>query len=139
MYVRRRRVDRAARRLLLHLLMLVRVLAACAALAGCVDDPQPQPMLDAQQQFMQSAWPALVAGTHVTLDLPGGGRIGFTPNPVDGGLYLTDLAIIAGTRGLHVTHPLFVSEPAKLPIVIDGLDRFADIDATLGPDEVLAL
>lgn len=210
--------------------MLVRVLAACAAVAGCVDDPEPQPMLDAQQQFLQSAWPALggcvgchgsqpaidflapgtpdgayarlfafqppvvslespaaslvltmgkhtgpaldptaapvllawleqerserqpaaassaqvgpvalVTGTHVSLDLPGGGRLGFTPNPADRGLYLTDLAIIAGARGLHVTHPLFVSEPVKQPIVIDGLDRFADVDATLGPNEVLAL
>jgi hypothetical protein len=68
-----------------------------------------------------------------------GGTLGFIPVPVGSGLYLTQLAITAGPAGLHVVHPLFVSHPIKRPQMIDELDRFGDVDATLAPGEVLPL
>jgi len=32
-------------------------------------------------------------------------------------------------------HPLFVEHPARLPAIIDTLDRFSDVDVRLGANE----
>jgi hypothetical protein len=82
---------------------------------------------------------ALTVGTKMSLDLPGGGKLAFVPGAADGGLELAELAITAGAQGLHVTHPLFVDEPMRLPAVIDQIDRFADVDSILAANDVLAL
>lgn len=77
----------------------------------------------------------LSLGSPAQLALPTGGTIAFTPTSVAGGLQLSQLAITAPAGGLHVVHPLFVLDPAKLPAVVDALDRFADVDVRLGAGE----
>lgn len=81
----------------------------------------------------------LQMGTRVSLDLPGGSHLVFVPSVTSGGLDLQQLAITAGAQGLHVVHPLFVTHPVKLAAVVDELDRFSDVDATLAAHETLAL
>jgi hypothetical protein len=78
-------------------------------------------------------------GMPVSIDLPAGGKLGFVASSLSGGLYLSQLAIVAGPQGLHVAHPLFVTHPAKLPAVVDELDRFGDVDVKLAGGESLAL
>jgi hypothetical protein len=77
----------------------------------------------------------LTMGTPASLPLPTGGTISFTPSAFSGGLQLTQLAITAPASGLHVVHPLFVLDPAKLPAVVDALDRFSDVDVKLAAGE----
>jgi hypothetical protein len=82
---------------------------------------------------------SLVLGTPASLALPTGGTIAFTPSTIANGLYLSQLAITAPAAGLHVVHPLFVEHPARLPAIIDTLDRFSDVDVRLGPNETYEL
>lgn len=102
----------------------------------------------AQEQKERAAPPAMsvevgpvtvALGSRTALDLPAGGKLVFVGAQLAGGLDLSQLAITAGSRGLHVVHPLFVSHPDKLPAVIDANDRFADVDVHLGAGEQLAL
>jgi len=77
----------------------------------------------------------LVMGAPVSLPLPTGGTLAFTPSTIANGLYLSQLAITAPAGGLHVVHPLFVEHPVRLPAIIDTLDRFSDVDVRLGANE----
>src|SRR5439155_13959346 len=62
-------------------------------------------------------------GAPTSVDLPAGGKLAFVAQAVDGGLYLSQLAITAGSGGLHVGHPLFVTRPVNQPSLIDPDDR----------------
>jgi hypothetical protein len=81
----------------------------------------------------------LQMGAPVSLELPAGAHLAFVATAADGGVDLQQLAITAGAQGLHVVHPLFVTHPVELPAVVDELDRFGDVDATLAANETLAL
>jgi len=80
-------------------------------------------------------------GAPTSIELPGGGRFGFvaTQAGVGGGLYLSQLSIIAGAGGLHVAHPLFVSRPVDQPAHLDTLDRFGDVDVKIAAGDAFEL
>ena len=55
-----------------------------------------------------------------------GARITFIVQAAGGGIYLTDMRLVPGSKGAHIEHPLFFSipsDPMSEPIV-DPLDRF---------------
>jgi len=78
-------------------------------------------------------------GAPVSIELPLGAQLSFVATAATEGLYLSQLQIVAGTAGLHVVHPLFVSLPAPKHQIPDDVDRFGDVDAKLAAGETLSL
>lgn len=78
-------------------------------------------------------------GVPQSLDLGLGAKLSFVATAATEGLYLSQLQIVAGSNGLHVVHPLFVSYPAPKQQLPDDVDRFGDVDAQLAAGATLAL
>ena len=75
----------------------------------------------------------------VTLPLPIGGSVRLVASPFSDGVAFSDVSVTAGATGLHVEHPLFVSQPPRAEPILDELDRFADVELDLAPNETVAL
>ena len=79
--------------------------------------------------------PAL--GSSMTVDLGiAGATLQVFAEQGEAGLYMSKLTLNAGA-GVRVVHPLFVSRPPNP--VLDEIDRFADVDMTLGSSSTIEL
>ncbi len=76
-------------------------------------------------------------GTPQVLDLGvGGATLTIVTEASETGLYAKRITLASGS-GIQLSHPLFVSRP-KDP-VLDEIDRFADLDVTLGAGKTVEL
>lgn len=64
------------------------------------------------------------------LGLPGA-KLHFVAQALGSGLYLNQLSVIAGTDGVFIQHPLFVSYPTEGEPKPDMIDRFFDVKLNL--------
>jgi mono/diheme cytochrome c family protein len=75
-----------------------------------------------------------------TVELGLGAQLRFVPAAAaSGGLSLTGLALAAGSRALHVVHPLLTSKPAIGAQQIDTADTFGDVDLEIPANAVQPL
>jgi len=72
--------------------------------------------------------PTMNAPTTVELGL--GAKLTFTASAFDDLLALDGVSITA-TTAVHVVHPLFVSRPVGKTAVVDGVDRYDDVDVVI--------
>jgi len=65
----------------------------------------------------------------------GGAQIKFVAQPLGQDLYFTNLALVGGTDGVYLEHPLFVSWPSDTQAepIPDTLDRFFNVKINMMP------
>lgn len=60
-----------------------------------------------------------------------GSRVHFVAQALGSGLYLNQLKVIAGTGGVYLEHPLFVSNPDGAEPIPDSIDRYFAVKLNL--------
>ena len=76
------------------------------------DARPPATIIETMQVMMTSGSPATIALDSIGL---AGATITFTAQPLQGDLYVTGLTVNPGADGVHLEHPLFMSDPPGAP------------------------